>query len=561
MANKNIKCSFCGKSQSEVNKIIAGPGVYICDECIKLCTNIIEFDESKAETKYQISTNDELPTPEEIKKVLDEYIIGQDDAKKKVAIAMRNRYRRAKLSEEMQDEVTPKNILMKGPTGCGKTEIARRLAKLIDAPFIKVEATKFTEVGYVGRDVESMIRDLVTKSVMDVRMQKINEVNEKASKIVNEILINAIVEKYKKNNKQSSGNEDTNKEAGNEANNQPANQASILSDLANLVQTSSGYKSQKEEYEEIKKRENDATETEGSKDDAMGEHTREKIKELFYAGKLEDEEIEFTMENAPKSEINQLDLEDRGISIALGNIFENLSPSKKQKRKGKVSEARTLLINQEAQAMIDMEEIKKNAIENAENNGIIFIDEIDKIASSGYKGGQDVSREGVQRDILPIVEGSVVKTKYGPVKTNHILFIGAGAFHISKVSELIPELQGRFPIRVDLDNLSEENLKRILVEPENAIIKQNIELLETEGVKVTFTDDAIDEIAKLAYIYNEQRENIGARRLHTIVDKTLEDISFEVPDEKIKDYTIDAKFIKEKFKDDLKDEDLDRFIL
>lgn len=505
--------------------------------------------------------NTTVLTPKETVARLDKYIIGQDDAKKKVAIAMRNRYRRAKLSEEMQDEVTPKNILMKGPTGCGKTEIARRLAKLIDAPFIKVEATKFTEVGYVGRDVESMIRDLVTKSVMDVRMQKINEVNEKASKIVNEILINAIVEKYKKNNKQSSGNEDTNKEAGNEANNQPANQASILSDLANLVQTSSGYKSQKEEYEEIKKRENDVAETEDSKDDAMGEHTREKIKELFYAGKLEDEEIEFTMENAPKSEINQLDLEDRGISIALGNIFENLSPSKKQKRKGKVSEARTLLINQEAQAMIDMEEIKKNAIENAENNGIIFIDEIDKIASSGYKGGQDVSREGVQRDILPIVEGSVVKTKYGPVKTNHILFIGAGAFHISKVSELIPELQGRFPIRVDLDNLSEENLKRILIEPENAIIKQNIELLETEGVKVTFTDDAIDEIAKLAYIYNEQRENIGARRLHTIVDKTLEDISFEVPDEKIKDYTIDAKFIKEKFKDDLKDEDLDRFIL
>ena len=505
--------------------------------------------------------NTTVLTPKETVARLDKYIIGQDDAKKKVAIAMRNRYRRAKLSEEMQDEVTPKNILMKGPTGCGKTEIARRLAKLIDAPFIKVEATKFTEVGYVGRDVESMIRDLVTKSVMDVRMQKINKVNEKASKIVNEILINAIVEKYKKNNKQSSGNEDTNKEAGNEANNQPANQASILSDLANLVQTSSGYKSQKEEYEEIKKRENDAAKTEDSKDDAMGEHTREKIKELFYAGKLEDEEIEFTMENAPKSEINQLDLEDRGISIALGNIFENLSPSKKQKRKGKVNEARTLLINQEAQAMIDMEEIKKNAIENAENNGIIFIDEIDKIASSGYKGGQDVSREGVQRDILPIVEGSVVKTKYGPVKTNHILFIGAGAFHISKVSELIPELQGRFPIRVDLDNLSEENLKRILVEPENAIIKQNIELLETEGVKVTFTDDAIDEIAKLAYIYNEQRENIGARRLHTIVDKTLEDISFEVPDEKIKDYTIDAKFIKEKFKDDLKDEDLDRFIL
>lgn len=505
--------------------------------------------------------NTTVLTPKETVARLDKYIIGQDDAKKKVAIAMRNRYRRAKLSEEMQDEVTPKNILMKGPTGCGKTEIARRLAKLIDAPFIKVEATKFTEVGYVGRDVESMIRDLVTKSVMDVRMQKINEVNEKASKIVNEILINAIVEKYKKNNKPSSGNEDTSKEAGSEANNQPANQASILSDLANLVQTSSGYKSQKEEYEEIKKRENDATETEDSKDDAMGEHTREKIKELFYAGKLEDEEIEFTMENAPKSEINQLDLEDRGISIALGNIFENLSPSKKQKRKGKVNEARTLLINQEAQAMIDMEEIKKNAIENAENNGIIFIDEIDKIASSGYKGGQDVSREGVQRDILPIVEGSVVKTKYGPVKTNHILFIGAGAFHISKVSELIPELQGRFPIRVDLDNLSEENLKRILVEPENAIIKQNIELLETEGVRVTFTDDAIDEIAKLAYIYNEQRENIGARRLHTIVDKTLEDISFEVPDEKIKDYTIDAKFIKEKFKDDLKDEDLDRFIL
>lgn len=504
--------------------------------------------------------NTTVLTPKETVARLDKYIIGQDEAKKRVAIAMRNRYRRAKLSEEMQDEVTPKNILMKGPTGCGKTEIARRLAKLIDAPFIKVEATKFTEVGYVGRDVESMIRDLVTKSVMDVRMQKINEVNEKANKIVNEILINAIVEKYKKNNTPNTKDTDD-KNTGSDTNSEPVNQASILSDLANLVQTSSGYKSQKEEYEEIKKRETDKEETKNSKDDAMGEHTREKIKELFYAGKLEDEEIEFTMENAPKNEIHQLDLEDRGISIALGNIFENLSPSKKQKRKGKVSEARTLLINQEAQAMVDMEEIKKNAIENAENNGIIFIDEIDKIASSGYKGGQDVSREGVQRDILPIVEGSVVKTKYGPVKTNHILFIGAGAFHISKVSELIPELQGRFPIRVDLDNLSEENLKRILVEPENAIIKQNIELLETEGVKVTFTDDAIDEIAKLAYIYNEQRENIGARRLHTIVDKTLEDISFEVPDEKIKDYTIDANFIKEKFKDDLKDEDLDRFIL
>lgn len=467
-------------------------------------------------------------TPKQIVAELDKYIIGQDEAKKYVAIALRNRYRRSLLSEEMREEVSPKNILMMGPTGVGKTEIARRLAKLMDAPFVKVEATKFTEVGYVGRDVDSMIRDLVEASMRLSKQKRMDENAEIANVIAEDIIVKSII-------------------PGREAEKSSGVQLGNI--FGNL-----GYKTQREEYEENKQKEFEA-----SREYADIKMARDQVREQLRAGLLEDQIVEIEVDDVPKT--NQLDNQNEGM-IAIGNIFENMLPKKTKKKKCKVSDARRILREQEAQKLIDMDQLTDEALQNAEQNGIIFIDEIDKIASgSGMRSGADVSREGVQRDILPIVEGSVVNTKYGPVKTDHMLFIGAGAFHVSKPSDLIPELQGRFPINVELSNLDKEDFKKILTVPENAVTKQQKALLETEGVHVEFTDDAIDEIANLAYLMNEETENIGARRLHTILEILLEDISYNLPDPEITDVRIDREYVLERLGEKIREVDVDKYIL
>ncbi len=467
-------------------------------------------------------------TPKQIVAELDKYIIGQDEAKKYVAIALRNRYRRSLLSEEMREEISPKNILMMGPTGVGKTEIARRLAKLMDAPFVKVEATKFTEVGYVGRDVDSMIRDLVEASMRLSKQKRMDENAEIATVIAEDIIVKSMIPS-------------------------PESEKGSGVQLGNIF-GNLGYKSQRQEYEENKQRE-----YESSKEYSDIKLARDQVREQLKAGLLEDQIIEIEVDDVPKT--NQLDSQNEGM-IAIGNIFENMMPKKTKKKKCKVSDARRILRDQEAQKLIDMDQLTDEALQNAEQNGIIFIDEIDKIASgSGMRSGADVSREGVQRDILPIVEGSVVNTKYGPVKTDHMLFIGAGAFHVSKPSDLIPELQGRFPINVELKNLDRDDFRKILTVPENAVIKQQKALLETEGVHVEFTDDAIDEIANLAYLMNEETENIGARRLHTILEILLEDISYNLPDPEVSDVTINRTYVQDKLGEKFREVDVDRYIL
>ncbi len=473
-------------------------------------------------------------TPKEIVAELDKYIIGQNDAKKSVAIALRNRYRRSLLSEEMREEITPKNILMMGPTGCGKTEIARRLAKLMDAPFVKVEATKFTEVGYVGRDVDSMVRDLVEASMRVTKQSKLEEKYSIADKIVEEKIVEAIIPGKKKKS------------------------ASTQKNPFDFIMNSGGYQSQKQQYLESQAaKENEAG---SAVEDMDVEMAREQVREQLRAGLLEEQFIEIEVVDVPKG--NQLDMSNEGMSIAIGNIFGNMMPEKTKKKNCKVKDARKILREQEAQKLIDMDVVTDEAIENAEQNGIIFIDEIDKIASgSRMTSGADVSREGVQRDILPIVEGSVINTKYGPVKTDHILFIGAGAFHIAKPTDLIPELQGRFPIRVELESLTKKDFVEILTVPKNALIKQHIALLETEGVKVEFTDGAIDQIAEISFLMNEQTENIGARRLHTIIEKLLEDISYDIPEMDVETFVIDEDYVKERFQETVHKEDLDKYIL
>lgn len=470
-------------------------------------------------------------TPKEIVQELDKYIIGQDEAKKSVAIALRNRYRRSLLSDELREEITPKNILMMGPTGCGKTEIARRLAKLMDAPFVKVEATKFTEVGYVGRDVDSMIRDLVEASIRITKQSMLEEKYSVADEIVEEKIIEAIIPgKKKPSSSKSRGPFD-------------------------FILGNSGYVSQKEQYEQ-QQQQQAALEGKGMDTELAREQVRQQLRE----GLLEEQYIEIQVTDAPKT--NQLDMGNEGMSIAIGNIFGDMAPKRMKTKKVKVKDARKILREEEAQNLIDMDQVTDDALQNAEQNGIIFIDEIDKIASgSGYRSGADVSREGVQRDILPIVEGSVVNTKHGPVKTDHILFIGAGAFHTAKPTDLIPELQGRFPIRVELDNLDKETFVKILTTPENALLKQHKALLETEGIEIEFTDGAVDEIATMAFMMNEQTENIGARRLHTILEKLLEDISFNIPDMDEEKITIDQSYVKEKFEEKIHPEDIDRYIL
>ncbi len=469
-------------------------------------------------------------TPKQIVAELDKYIIGQERAKKSVAIALRNRYRRNLLSDELREEVTPKNILMMGPTGVGKTEIARRLARLMDAPFVKVEATKFTEVGYVGRDVDSMVRDLMEASIRVTKQKHMAEKYAAAEALAEEKIIEAIIPGKKK----AAG--------GPSAVRGPFD--FIIGGGRTATYTKSSEVSEAPEPPE-----------------SGVELAREQVRQQLRDGLLEEQYIEIEVTAAPKAD-STLDISQGGGSISLGSIFGGLMPPGTKRKNVKVKEARKILTEQEAQNMIDMDRVTSEALENCEQNGIIFIDEIDKIASGGgFRSGADVSREGVQRDILPIVEGSVVNTKYGPVKTDHVLFIGAGAFSIASPTDLIPELQGRFPIRVELDSLSKEDFVRILTEPDNALLKQHKALLETEGTKVEFTDDAAREIASMASLMNERTENIGARRLHTIMEKLLEDLSFSLPDPEQTALTIDAAYVRGKFADSISEDDIDRFIL
>lgn len=462
-------------------------------------------------------------TPQEIVKELDKYIVGQEEAKKSVAIALRNRYRRSKLPLELQEEITPKNIIMIGPTGVGKTEIARRLAKLIKAPFLKVEATKFTEVGYVGRDVESMIRDLVEVAVNIIKEEKMAFLNKKAEELAEERLLDIIAPAPKKR---------TN----------PYNPLEAI-----FGQNQVEHKN----YSEIDQAQQKAY-----------EDKRLIMKEKLKRFELEDEYIEIDVEENNASMFDMfanIGMEEMGINI--DEMFNSLMPKKTKKRKVKVSQARKILTQIEAQKLIDMEEVKAEAIKRTENSGILFLDEIDKIAGKEGGHGPDVSRGGVQRDILPIVEGSTVTTKYGNVKTNHILFIAAGAFHITKPSDLIPELQGRFPIRVELQSLTAQDLKRILMEPRNSLLEQYRRLLNTEGIELEFSENAIDEIADIAYTVNVQTENIGARRLHTILEKVLEELSFSATELVGKKIVINKEYVQDKLKDIVTNQDLSRYIL
>lgn len=454
-------------------------------------------------------------TPTEIVKELDKYIIGQTEAKRAVAIALRNRWRRQQVKDILREEIMPNNIILIGPTGVGKTEIARRLAKLSQAPFVKVEASKFTEVGYVGRDVESMVRDLVEVGVNLVKSEKTIEVQAKAEELADQRVLDIFIPPVRKTAQ-------TNASEGEE-------------------QVSNGEES--EAYQNKK--------------------TREWMMLKLKNGEMDDKMIEFDSQAQPSIGMQVLGpfgMDDMGINIQ--EIMGSIMPKKRKKRKTTVKEARQILAQEEVQKLIDMEAVQKEAIARVENSGIIFIDEIDKVAGGGKGQGPDVSREGVQRDLLPIVEGSNVNTKYGVVKTDHILFIASGAFHVSKPSDLIPELQGRFPIRVELNSLNEDDFVKILTTPENALLKQYGALLETEGVKLSFTKDGIKEIARIATEVNEQVENIGARRLHTILTTLLDEILFDVPDKIPSDTVkIDGKFVKAKLEKIVKDRDLSKFIL
>ena len=455
-------------------------------------------------------------TPKEIVAELDKYIIGQDKAKKAVAIALRNRYRRNMLDQEMQDEITPKNIIMVGPTGVGKTEIARRLAKLMSAPFIKIEATKFTEVGYVGRDVESMVRDLVEASIRMVKSSRHESVSEKASKMAEERLADVLAPLHKK-------------------------AAAAANPFQALL--GQGQSAPQETTEERQKRMT----------------KREEMLARLRSGQLEDMMIEVEVQDN-----QQIGIEIAGIGsdINLQDMFSGILPKKTKNRKVTVSEARKIFTQEEADKLIDMDEVISTAIERAEQDGIIFLDEIDKIAGKSMGQGPDISREGVQRDILPIVEGSTVVTKYGPVKTDYMLFIAAGAFHVAKISDLIPELQGRFPIKVELKSLTQQDMQLILTQPKNALIKQYQALLEADNVRLVFREDAIEAIAKFAVVVNETSENIGARRLHTVIETLLEDISFNAGgDHPLIDVEIDAMYVKDHLKEQLKDNDLQKYIL
>jgi len=456
-------------------------------------------------------------TPQQIVAELDKYIIGQYEAKRNVAIALRNRWRRMSIHAEIQQEIVPNNILMIGATGVGKTEIARRLARIADAPFVKVEASKFTEVGYVGRDVESMVRDLVEQSVNMVKARKKEEVKEKAVQAVEEIILDALIPPMRSK--------------------------------------SAGFTVPSEDTSEAP-----------TNDVELNERTRNLFREKIKNGELEDRKIEINIKQSSGPGVGMIGagVMDEVSMMNLQDMLSGMMPKKPKKRKVTVGEARKILLEEEAMKLIDMDEVKEEALRKAENTGIIFIDEIDKIASgSGKKGGPDVSREGVQRDLLPIVEGSTVNTKYGVIKTDHVLFVAAGAFHISKPSDLIPELQGRFPIRVELTNLTREDFVRILTEPKNALTKQYQALFESEGVNLEFSDEAIFEIAQAAFDINAEVENIGARRLHTVMSRLLNEYSFDVPD-KISanaQISVTQEVVKEKLSGLIKNRDLSEYIL
>ena len=454
-------------------------------------------------------------TPKEIVRELDKYIIGQSAAKRAVAIAMRNRYRRHLLPDKWKKEVLPKNILMIGPTGVGKTEIARRLAALSKSPFVKVEATKFTEVGYVGKNVDSMIRDLVEISINMVKSEELEKVQERAERLAEDRIIDYMTGVSRKR--------------------KPMNIMEVLMGAQQQPQPEPPH---------------------------HDDERREELRRRLRAGEIDDMEIEIEVEEniMPMFMMGGGELEDLGIDLS--GFFGNFLPKRKKKRKVKVREARKILTQMEAEKLVDMDKVTQEALDRAQNRGIVFIDEIDKIAYKGGSGsGPDVSRQGVQRDLLPIVEGTTIMTKYGPVKTDFILFIAAGAFHMSKPSDLIPELQGRFPIRVELDSLTKEDFMRILTEPENAITKQYQALLGTEGVEIVFTEDGIKEIAELSYELNQRLENIGARRLYTVLEKVLEDVSFYAPDIPDKKVVIDSKYVKAKVEKIAEDENLSSYIL
>jgi ATP-dependent HslUV protease ATP-binding subunit HslU len=442
-------------------------------------------------------------TPRQIVLELDKYIVGQQDAKRAVAVAIRNRWRRQQLPEPMRQDVSPKNIIMIGPTGVGKTEIARRLAGLTGAPFVKVEATKYTEVGYHGRDVESMVRDLLDSSIAMVREEMTQAVKEPAEARVEDRLLDYLL---------------------------PTDGRGGLAGV------------------------------EGDEATARHERSREKLREQLRRGELEDRPVEVTTEER-STVVGVLGQAGMEMDVEFQNMFEKMLPSKREVRRLAVREARKVLFNQEAEKLIDKDKIHRTAIERVEQSGIIFLDEIDKIAGTESKHGPDVSRQGVQRDLLPIVEGSTVVTKYGPVKTDHVLFIAAGAFHSSKPSDLMPELQGRFPIRVELADLTKDDFVRILREPQNALTKQTAALLATEGVAVTFADDGVEEMARIAFDVNRRSQNIGARRLYTILEKVFEAVSFDAPDLAEKAVNVTEAYVRERLADVLKDEDLSKFIL
>jgi len=453
-------------------------------------------------------------TPRKIVEALDKYIVGQNEAKRAVAIAIRNRWRRLQLSDELREEVMPKNIIMIGPTGVGKTEIARRIANLVKAPFLKVEASKYTEVGYHGRDVESMIRDIVEIAVNMVRTEQMEKVSEKAGVNTEERLLDLLLPLP-------------------EAKEEPGvvSGEGVVGDKDKVVDV-------------VEKRET----------------TREKFRNKLRQGKLEDRMVEIKTQEKPVVMQGIIaGIEEIGVDFQ--NVIEKMIPAKTQVKKTLISEARKIIKQEEAEKLIDKEKVTKDALHRAENMGIIFIDELDKVASRESGHGPDISREGVQRDILPIVEGSTVVTRYGMVKTDRILFIAAGAFHVSKPSDLIPELQGRFPIRVELKDLGKEEFIRILTEPKNALIKQYTELLKTEKVNLQFKKDAIEEITDMAVKINKRSQSIGARRLHTVMEKLLEDASFDAPDLDDKDIVVDAEYVRDKMKDIVKDEDLTKYIL